>query len=212
MGGWPGWTRFPITPLCYTQATGTWMWYWRDRHLRCHRYDQVRPTPDIGGLLREIGHDQIAIFWQDVVGMSTETPHTVRRNASTYQFLPDLQHQDSFRRLSSRLDWPDGMPGVVSCKSPDLGCGGLCSSPPVPSCTWVRHQLLPARKYPRRRLLAYRDILRVSGNVASSNRPRRYKSCLQPIRRELDQRLFPSGSPCCCISDMTTRHRFTLIV
>ncbi|HYX61115.1 MAG TPA: DUF3024 domain-containing protein [Streptosporangiaceae bacterium] len=117
VGGWPGWTRFPITPLCYTQATGTWMWYWRDRHLRCHRYDQVRPTPDIGGLLREIGHDQIAIFWQDVVGMSTETPHTVRRNARTYQFLPDLQHQDSFRRLSSRLDWPDGMPGVVSCKS-----------------------------------------------------------------------------------------------
>jgi hypothetical protein len=37
--------------------------YWRDRHLRCHRCDQVRPTPDIGGPLREIGHDPIAIFW-----------------------------------------------------------------------------------------------------------------------------------------------------
>jgi len=47
----------------YTQAPGTWTLYWRDRHLCFHRYDQVEPSPDIGGLLREIDHDPIAIFW-----------------------------------------------------------------------------------------------------------------------------------------------------
>jgi hypothetical protein len=58
-----GWTRFPIARLRYTQAAGTWTLYWRDRHLRFHRYDQVRPSPDIGDLLREIDHHPIAIFW-----------------------------------------------------------------------------------------------------------------------------------------------------
>ena len=47
----------------YTQAPGTWTLYWRDRYLCFHRYDQVEPSPDIGGLLREIDHDPIAIFW-----------------------------------------------------------------------------------------------------------------------------------------------------
>jgi hypothetical protein len=31
--------------------------YWRDRHLRFHRYDQLEPSPDIGDLLREIDRD-----------------------------------------------------------------------------------------------------------------------------------------------------------
>jgi hypothetical protein len=38
--------------------------YWRDRHLCFHRHDQVEPSPDIGDLPREIGHDLIAIFWR----------------------------------------------------------------------------------------------------------------------------------------------------
>lgn len=36
---------------------------WRDRRLRFHRYDRVRPSPGIGGLLREIGRGLIATFW-----------------------------------------------------------------------------------------------------------------------------------------------------
>ncbi len=39
------------------------MLYWRDRHLRFHRHDQVEPSPDIGDLLHEIDHDLIVIFW-----------------------------------------------------------------------------------------------------------------------------------------------------
>jgi len=37
--------------------------YWCDRQLRCHRYDQVRPWPGIGGLLREIDQHPVVIFW-----------------------------------------------------------------------------------------------------------------------------------------------------
>jgi hypothetical protein len=37
--------------------------YWRDRHLRFHRYDQLEPSPDISDLLHEIDRDPIAIFW-----------------------------------------------------------------------------------------------------------------------------------------------------
>jgi hypothetical protein len=36
--------------------------YWRDRHLRFHRCDQVRPSLDIGYLLREIDQHPVAIF------------------------------------------------------------------------------------------------------------------------------------------------------
>jgi len=49
--------------------------------------------------------------------MSTETPHTVRRQRRTYQFLLDLQHQASFSRLGSRLARRGGIPGTVSCMS-----------------------------------------------------------------------------------------------
>ncbi len=57
-----GWTRFPGARLRYTRADGTRTWYWRDHRLRLHRYDRVRPSPGTRGLLRETGHDPIAII------------------------------------------------------------------------------------------------------------------------------------------------------
>ena len=62
-GTGPEWTRFPIARLRYTQATRTWMLYWRDRHLRFHLYDQLEPSPHIDDLLDKIDRDPIAIFW-----------------------------------------------------------------------------------------------------------------------------------------------------
>ena len=59
----PEWTRFPIARLRYTQATRMWTLYWRDRHLRFHRYDQLQPSPSIDDLLTEIDRDPTAIFW-----------------------------------------------------------------------------------------------------------------------------------------------------
>ena len=44
-------------------ASRTWPLYWRDRHLRFHLYDELEPSPGIGGLLREIDRDPVAIFW-----------------------------------------------------------------------------------------------------------------------------------------------------
>jgi hypothetical protein len=57
------WTRFPIARLRYTKATRQWSLYWRDRHLRFHRYDRITPSARIDDLLREIGRDPTAIFW-----------------------------------------------------------------------------------------------------------------------------------------------------
>jgi hypothetical protein len=57
------WTRFPIARLRYSQATRTWTLYWRDRNLRFHTYEQLKPSPDIGDLLAEIDRDPTAVFW-----------------------------------------------------------------------------------------------------------------------------------------------------
>lgn len=59
----PEWTRFPIARLRYTKATGLWEIYWRDRHLRFHRYDLAEPSPRVADLLEEIERDPTAIFW-----------------------------------------------------------------------------------------------------------------------------------------------------
>jgi hypothetical protein len=44
-------------------AARTWPLYGRDRHLRFHLSDELEPSPDVGGLLREIDRGPIAIFW-----------------------------------------------------------------------------------------------------------------------------------------------------
>ena len=56
------WTRFPVTRLA-TPGHQDPALYRRDRHLRFHLCDKLRPSPGIGGLLlREIDRDPIAIF------------------------------------------------------------------------------------------------------------------------------------------------------
>ena len=59
----PGWTRFPIARLRYTQATRLWSLYWRDRNLKFHKYDRLPPSASIEDLLAEVDRDPTAIFW-----------------------------------------------------------------------------------------------------------------------------------------------------
>ncbi|WP_394329004.1 DUF3024 domain-containing protein [Mycobacterium avium] len=47
----------------YTATTNTWTLYWRDRHLKFHRYDTIDPTPHIHDVLTEIDHNPSGIFW-----------------------------------------------------------------------------------------------------------------------------------------------------
>ena len=57
------WTRFPIARMRYVSKTWLCTLYWRDRNLKFHLYDRVRPTPYIEELLTEIDADPTAIFW-----------------------------------------------------------------------------------------------------------------------------------------------------
>ncbi len=57
------WTRRPVARLRYTQRTGQWSLYWRDRNLRFHAYDRVPPTAQLQDLLGEVDLDPTAIFW-----------------------------------------------------------------------------------------------------------------------------------------------------
>lgn len=59
----PEWTRFPIARLRYTKARNEWSLYWRDRNLRFHEYDLIRPSRHVDLLLAEIDRDPTAIFW-----------------------------------------------------------------------------------------------------------------------------------------------------
>ena len=59
----PEWTRVPIARLRYTQARNEWALYWRDRNLKFHLYDLVKPTPNIESLLAELNADPTCIFW-----------------------------------------------------------------------------------------------------------------------------------------------------
>jgi hypothetical protein len=58
-----GVNAIPYRRLRYTKASRQWSRYWRDRHLRFHRYDRIMPSPRIDDLLHEIDRDPIAIFW-----------------------------------------------------------------------------------------------------------------------------------------------------
>ena len=53
----PQWSQLPIARLHYTQGTGLWTLYWRDRNLKFHRYERVPPTADIQILLAEVEAD-----------------------------------------------------------------------------------------------------------------------------------------------------------
>ncbi|MEZ5323372.1 MAG: DUF3024 domain-containing protein [Microthrixaceae bacterium] len=55
--------RQEIARLQYTKLAGGWTLYRPDRHSRCHRYEDLGPTPTIDRLLAEIDADPICIFW-----------------------------------------------------------------------------------------------------------------------------------------------------
>lgn len=59
----PEWTRFPIARLHFTKKTGLWTLYWRDRHLKFHRYQFSDPSPHIQDLLDHIENGGDPIFW-----------------------------------------------------------------------------------------------------------------------------------------------------
>lgn len=56
-------TRFPIARLRYTQASGQWAIYWRDRNLKFHEYQHKRPTKNVQSLLDHITDSGDPIFW-----------------------------------------------------------------------------------------------------------------------------------------------------
>ncbi len=59
----PEWTSFPIARLRYTATSMSWTLYWRDRHLRFHRYQPLTPTHRVEDLLAELDRDPTYIFW-----------------------------------------------------------------------------------------------------------------------------------------------------
>ncbi|MCT1443270.1 DUF3024 domain-containing protein [Corynebacterium glucuronolyticum] len=52
----------PVARLRYTQSTGPWSLYWRDRNLKFHQYD-FEPTPRVQDLLDYISTSQDPIFF-----------------------------------------------------------------------------------------------------------------------------------------------------
>jgi hypothetical protein len=59
----PEWTSFPIARLRYTTTSKSWTLFWRDRHLRFHLYEQIKPSDSVEDLLAEIDRDPTFIFW-----------------------------------------------------------------------------------------------------------------------------------------------------
>ncbi len=59
----PEWTRLPIARLRYSPTHAKWTLFWRDRHLRWHRYDRIDAAANVDPLLAEIDADPTAIFW-----------------------------------------------------------------------------------------------------------------------------------------------------
>jgi hypothetical protein len=57
------WTRFPIARLRYAKGSKTWTLHWRDRNLRFHRYDRIKPSANVSELISEIERDPTGIFW-----------------------------------------------------------------------------------------------------------------------------------------------------
>jgi hypothetical protein len=51
--------RTPALPT----ADRTWSLFSRDRNLRFHAYDLIKPSRNVDDILAEIGRDPISIFW-----------------------------------------------------------------------------------------------------------------------------------------------------
>jgi Protein of unknown function (DUF3024) len=59
----PEWSTLPIARLRYTAADTTWTLFSRDRNLRFHTYDLIKPSRTLDDLLAEIDRDPTHIFW-----------------------------------------------------------------------------------------------------------------------------------------------------
>ena len=46
-----------------TKATGLWTLYWRDRNLKCHRYEPLDPSPESKDLLDYRDDRADPTFW-----------------------------------------------------------------------------------------------------------------------------------------------------
>jgi Protein of unknown function (DUF3024) len=57
------WTEMVIATFRYSVKNGTWQLYWADRNSKWHVYELVKPSRDIGPLLREVETDPTCIFW-----------------------------------------------------------------------------------------------------------------------------------------------------
>lgn len=57
------WTRFAIARLRFTNTTGLWTLYWRDRDERWRIYPKLKPRPSVAALLAEVDRDPTGIFW-----------------------------------------------------------------------------------------------------------------------------------------------------
>jgi hypothetical protein len=57
------WTTLPIARLRYSAADRTWTLFSRDRNLRFHAYDLIKPSRSVDDILAEIDRDPISIFW-----------------------------------------------------------------------------------------------------------------------------------------------------
>ena len=55
--------RLPRSRGWYTQSTGRWAIYWRDRNLKFHEYKRKRPTTNVQALLDHIETSGDPIFW-----------------------------------------------------------------------------------------------------------------------------------------------------
>jgi len=58
-----GRTESPVARFRFTQATGTWQLFWRDRNLHWHPYDRTRPAKRLAALFAEVRRDPTGIFW-----------------------------------------------------------------------------------------------------------------------------------------------------
>ena len=47
----------------WDDPTGEWTLYWRDRHLRFHRYDRTPPSRQVQALLDVVADSGDPIFW-----------------------------------------------------------------------------------------------------------------------------------------------------
>ena len=58
-----GRTESPVARFRFSAKDGSWQLYWRDRNLRWHRYERVRPARRLATLFAEVRRDPTRIFW-----------------------------------------------------------------------------------------------------------------------------------------------------